>query len=480
MGVERHKAAIRRTELSRPVRLALADNLIRNDATVFDFGCGHGDDVRLLTDRGITANGWDPMLRPNTTKSAARVVNLGYVLNVIEDVAERVSVLREAWELAQHVLVVSARTPNDARSLLGDAYADGVLTRLNTFQKLFDQAELLTLLEHTLQSAPVAAAPGVFYVFKDAAEREAFAATRVRRGPSAFRVQTAVKRYAQHEDILRPLVAFLAERGRLPVDEELTNLPAVVGAFRSVRSAGRVVRAALGEEAWEEAEMMRAEDLLVYLALARFHRRPTWSQLPRDLRYDVRAFFRTHTRACALADEILMRVGDRSLIERACRSSRIGKLTPSALYVHTSALPSIPPLLRVYEGCARAYIGNIEGANIIKLHRNEATISYLGYPRFERDAHPALSFAVVVHLATQRFDQRSYASSNNPPILHRKECFVGSNHPRHTLFARLTRQEEAAGLFRNPDQIGTLDGWNAALSRLSREIKGHRLTRRVT
>ncbi len=45
--------------------------------------------------------------------------------------------------------------------------------------------------------------------------------------------------------------------------------------------------------------------------------------------------------------------------------SAIAKLLPNALYIHSSALERLEPLLRVYEGCARAYLGEVEGANII-------------------------------------------------------------------------------------------------------------------
>ncbi len=34
--------------------------------------------------------------------------------------------------------------------------------------------------------------------------------------------------------------------------------------------------------------------------------------------------------------------------------SAVGKLLPTALYVHRTALEALDPLLRVYEGCARA------------------------------------------------------------------------------------------------------------------------------
>ena len=46
--IQRHKAAIRRTELSKPVRLAMEDGLLSESKTFFDYGCGHGDDLRIL------------------------------------------------------------------------------------------------------------------------------------------------------------------------------------------------------------------------------------------------------------------------------------------------------------------------------------------------------------------------------------------------------------------------------------------------
>jgi hypothetical protein len=44
----RAKTAIRRYTCSRPVALALADGLISGADSFFDFGCGHGADVRYL------------------------------------------------------------------------------------------------------------------------------------------------------------------------------------------------------------------------------------------------------------------------------------------------------------------------------------------------------------------------------------------------------------------------------------------------
>jgi len=65
---------------------------------------------------------------------------------------------------------------------------------------------------------------------------------------------------------------------------------------------------------------------------------------------------------------------------------------------------SLEPLLRVYEGCARAYLGEVEGANLIKLHRHSGKASYLVYPDFATDPHPALLRSLKLSLRTRDLD----------------------------------------------------------------------------
>ena len=77
-------------------------------------------DVEALQNLGYQASGWDPAFRPNAPKSSAAVVNLGYVLNVIEEPAERIAALRDAYSLAERLLLVStmvtARKPMRIRA----------------------------------------------------------------------------------------------------------------------------------------------------------------------------------------------------------------------------------------------------------------------------------------------------------------------------------------------------------------------------
>jgi DNA phosphorothioation-associated putative methyltransferase len=74
--------------------------------------------------------------------SPADVVNLGYVINVIEDTAERREALINAWNLAQKVLIVAAQVLIDDRTRGVIAYGDGIITSRNTFQKYYEQEEL--------------------------------------------------------------------------------------------------------------------------------------------------------------------------------------------------------------------------------------------------------------------------------------------------------------------------------------------------
>ena len=472
----RHLTAIQRTNLSRPIQLALADGIVSSATTLFDYGSGRGGDLARLKAQGIECAGWDPIHCPTEACRAADVVNLGYVINVIEDMTERMETLRCAWQLARCVLIVSARLEAEARKGEALAHQDGYMTRLGTFQKLYQQHELREWIDTTLDVSSVSAGPGIVYVFRDEAQRQGYLASRFRRVGCVPRIRSD-ELFDRHRDILQPLLVFLCERGRLPLKTEIQSAEAIVVALGSLQRAFSVLRDIIEDAAWEDARARRTQDLLIYLALARFGHRPRLSELPADLQADIRAFFTSYQAACELADAMLFAVGDTLLVDQLCRKSKVGKRTPSALYVHATALSELDPVLRLYEGCARMFIGSVEGANIIKLHRGAPQISYLAYPDFERDPHPALHSSLLVPLQSFRVDTRYYDASSNPPILHRKEEFVAADHPLRAKFARLTAQEERYGLYAHPQRIGTRDGWSAALAERQLALRGHRVIR---
>jgi DNA phosphorothioation-associated putative methyltransferase len=190
---------------------------------------------------------------------------------------------------------------------------------------------------------------------------------------------------------------------------------------------------------------------------------------------DVKAFFGRYQHACDQADALLFAAGNTGRIEEALQETVFGKVTPTALYVHRDGLDLLPSVLRVYEGCAQLLVGRVDGANIIKLYRRDPKISYLCYPSFEKDAHPALLGSLLVDLRSRSVRYRDYAAAENPPILHRKETFVPQNYTLRERFARLTAQEERRGLLEDTESIGLREQWKARLSERGMVVRGHRL-----
>jgi DNA phosphorothioation-associated putative methyltransferase len=475
-AVARHKTAMTRAALSRPVATAVADGLLLPSATVFDYGCGKGDDIRHLHTLGYKVSGWDPTHAPHAERHPADVVNLGYVINVIEHPSERADALRGAWTLAERLLVVSARMSWDARDLVGRPMGDGLITRAGTFQKFYDQAELSDWIQETLGVKPHAAAPGIFYVFRDEAAAQRFVASRV----YTYRPRVTIDPQAHYEtnrEVLAPLLAFMQAHSRAPKVGELdaADLAAIQERLGSLGRGQRLIRRATDDEYWDRVAVQRRAELLIYVALSRFGRRPRFSQLDATLATDIRTLFGTYKDACLQADRLLLACGDQAMLYVNARSSKIGKQTQSALYVHRSAMAEIPPVLQVYEGCTRVLAGTVASANMIKLSVTEPQVSYLTYPDFDKDPHPTLRSAITVNLRKLTVDWRDYSRSDNPPLLHRKEEFLGRDDPQRPLYERLTRAEMKVGLYEHPERIGTLKGWQATLLAARVSLRGHRL-----
>mgnify|MGYP000214481039 FL=1 len=474
--VERHRAAITRVELSRPVRLAIESGIMTIDTTIFDYGCGIGGDVKRLKSAGYTCEGWDPYYFPDVARQPADIVNLSYIINVIEDPEERDRALIQAWELTGQVLIIAAQIlVNDLRGVL--AYGDGILTKRNTFQKYYQQVELKEYIDRVLTVDAIPIGLGIFLVFRDESQAESFRAARLYTRMTTPRVRVESKRFEDYQVQLAPLMEFVSQRGRIPIKGELAAEAELVQEFGSIKRAFQIVLTATDEVEWDAIAYQRSLDLQVYLALAHFGKGRSLKNLSLTIRADIKAFFGSYDEACEVADRLLFKIGEPGVIKQACHQSKIGKLLPAALYVHISALNEIDPKLRLYEGCASRNIGGTEDANIIKFHKDKPCISYLYYPDFESIAHPPLQWAMLIDLRNLSLRFRDYSHQENSPILHRKETFLSQNHPLYSKFAKFTKSEEKAGLFSETKTIGNQQGWEQRLRDCGVQIKNHRVTR---
>ena len=474
--IERHKAALKRSNLSRPVRVAVEADLFQLGTTFFDYGCGQGEDIKQIRNLGYASSGWDPYYQPDSELETADIVNLGYIVNVIEDIAERRQALIKSWELTRKVLIVSAQVLVDDRRRGLVAYGDGIVTNRNTFQKYYEQEELKLYINQVLGVESVPAGLGIYLVFRNDADAESFRASRLCSRLSTPRIQAKIRNFEEYRELLTPLMDFYTVRGRLPAKGELASEAAIKEEFRSYQKAFKLIVQATSRDEWEEIAEKRRQDLLVYLALGKFSGRPTIRKLAPQVKADVKALFGSYKQACTIADLLLVNVGDMSKIANLCQTSEIGKQLNNAIAVHISALEKLPPLLRLYEGCASRNFYRLENANIVKIYYNKPKITYLVYPEFDTKAHPALKATMEVDLHNLSVTYHDISDETNPLILHQKDALVAPDYPSYKKFVRLTKKEQKSGLLENRDAIRRLYGWLRCLREHEVTIEGHKLS----
>ncbi|MGY1753803.1 DNA phosphorothioation-associated putative methyltransferase [Blastococcus sp. SYSU D01042] len=467
--VLRHRTAIARQQLSMPVRRALEDGVLRRDSSVLDFGSGRGGDVARLRAMGMEAHGWDPHFAREAIPEQSDAVLLVYVLNVIEDATERLDTLRKAWSLAGDVLVVSARLSWEKRRVTGDNFADGTVTSRHTFQRLFSPGELRTLVEAVTGARTAAGAPGVVYAFKAETERLRFLARRTTGEGDWLGSE-------EETSAIAAVIDYFERRGRLPAIEEYPDR--LLPLLRHVRQS-ELRRMVVDGAARERVEHGRARtllDTLLFLGVSVFSGRPRMNDLPLGIQLDLRACFNSYREACARADRLLLKLRDDSYLRGAMRNS-VGKLTPTALYVHRRAVNLMPVVLRLYEHCGAVAAGRPEGWAILKLNHSGRQVAWSSYPTFETEPHPRLAWSYAVSMSSLDASFTSYEQRDNRPLLHRKEEFLAPEDAASPKYRRLTAQEVRAGLYDRPEVIGLEQGWEAELARCGVELRGHRLVR---
>jgi DNA phosphorothioation-associated putative methyltransferase len=395
--IARHRTAIIRRDLSQPMQLLVGNGVVARGMSVFDYGCGQGDDVAALTAHGFEAFGWDPHHAKDGPRREADIVNLGFVLNVIEDRHEREETLKAAWSFAQRALCVAVMTLGKV-SLGGlRPYLDGYVTSRGTFQKYFGQQELRDLIEQVLGEVPVALGPGIFTVFRDKdMEQELLVRRRSRAILRPVGMRSPARESTAAASALRPtlterilpelelLWGAMLERGRLlDADEFPTSVRECLATARV--SASRATALCLSN-LFEQADLVaasatRREDYLVHFALTLFPGAPRYTSLPRSIQRDVRAFLGSHAAALDAARELLFSAGRSPVIIEGVEAVVAGALgamrDANTLRFHVSILNRLPAVLRVLVGCAAILRGGVEGTDFVDVKLDSRRVVFL-------------------------------------------------------------------------------------------------------
>jgi len=438
LEIKRHKTAIDRNQLSQPMQTLARHGYLDGNWSVLDYGCGKGDDVRELEARGLDVLGWDPNFFPDAELEPAAIVNLGFVLNVIEDRNERDIALQRAWELTEKMLVVSVMVAGETTIAQFTPYKDGVATKLNTFQKYYAQSEIKLYIEQTLEQSAIAVGQGIFFIFRDKIEEQEFLMERqhIRRSWSYKTKNSSTKKERKISDetveenieLFKDFWETSLDLGRIPANTEFEYSDQIRKIAGSHNQAHKRLMNYYDPSEFELAKKKRREDLLVYFSLGLFSKRKPYSQMPDGLKRDIKAFFQSHKLAIDEATELLFSVGSPEVIKQSCFEAyeTLGKgfLDGEHSYTfHKSLLPEVNAALRVYTGCALALYGDFDDIDLIKAHIESGKVTFLEYDDWGREI-PKLNFRIKVKLREQDID--FFDHRNSIQTVHDKTIFEQS------------------------------------------------------
>ncbi len=444
--VERHKTAMSRSNLSAPIQFLTRHGFLDGELTIFDYGCGRGDDLRNLKENDINVCGWDPHFLPECSKVPSDLVNLGFVINVIEDEDERREALQGAYELANKLLVVSVMLYNQ-KSNKGQHYNDGIITSRNTFQKYFTQAEIKQYIDLTLSVDSIPIAPGILFVFSDNEYEQSFLQNRQRSRSnylrltsrpspilkSSIRAQNKQAKFELAQNAVKSLKNHWLELGRKPEKSEVSNLVEITQIFGTYNKAIKFLESETDPVIFEQARQNRIDDILTYLAFQIFSKRKPFRYMNSTLQRDIKIFFGDYTNAVNISTELIYQLGDTTVIEEAClRSSEEGigyYDVQRSLQVPTDLIERLPVLLRLYVSCASVFYGDVSTADLIKIHVYSGKLSLMIFDDFIGSPLPLLLERVKINFRHQDFDVFEYGEEYEPTYLYLKSKYLNEEYP---------------------------------------------------
>lgn len=454
-SIPRHRTAMVRHDLSQPMALLMRHGLIKLGKGIFDYGCGQGDDLRILCASGFDAAGWDPHFKPDSPLLAAPVVNLGFVLNVIEDPAERRDALVKAWALSEQVLAVATMIAGQVPTGGLQPHGDGYLTSRGTFQKYFQHAELRTFISQSIAASVVAVAPGIFFAFRRPEDEQDFLLNRRahRRSLAGYRIPREMRavraaRPAFPERIptaIADIATFVRDRGRIPAADELSQASVAELADQKVslsRAVEACLQTAITQDELASAGALRREDLLVHYALGLLNRSTSTSRPSAAIVRDVRTHFGSQKELMAQASGYLHALADETHVRKSlAEAAGSGLGVPDhrgRLAVDSNRADDLPGVLRCYLGCATFLSGEPEGRFLIRIDAERRRVAM--WPIINvKDPFPASEISIRVDLRRQDVSIRQDARR----LVRKSEIFGLSARSKQRNLEALYRQERS-------------------------------------
>jgi len=298
----------------------------------------------------------------------------------------------------------------------------------------------------------VAVGPGIFYVFKDEIEEQNFLVQRQTSKKTWIRLsytdnpeKLKIKQRSlleRHRELFDDFWDLCLELGRIPANTEFEFSERIRAICGSHARALDVLTAFHGDEVFNKAAQVRRDDLLVYFSLGLFGQRKPYRHMPEGLKRDIKSFFGKYTDALNQAKNLLFSVGKPENIQQACeefyKKVQKGKMDKGhSLTIHRDYLNELPSVLRVYVGCATQLYGDIETADLVKIHIRSGKVSLMRYDDFEGKPLPLLLERIKIKLRDQEIDFFKYGGKYKFQPLYLKSMYLNEafqNYKKQRLF----------------------------------------------
>ena len=417
--------------------------------------------MAVLSSAGIQVSGWDPHYAPGTKLEEADVINLGFVLNVIEEPSERIEAIQAAFSLARRLMAVAVMLVGKADTSTLRPFRDGFVTAHNTFQKYFSQHEARALVSEAAGHEAIPVGPGIFFVFRDKISEQRFLEGRRRRHRDISHLlaiappRTAGTKadeqalVAEHREVIDAVWKTAIELGRLPDLEELDDSvrQELIERLGSVRKTAQLAQHIYSVEALHQARQQRTDDLTVYFALNRFSRRQRYRELPVEMQRDIKAFFGSHGAAEKTGHDLLFSLSDPNIISTAAQSAErqgLGWLDGAhSLQLDAGLIERLPPPLRAYVGCAEQLYGHIGDAHVVKIHLQSNKLTLLHYEQYTESLLPRLRERIKINLRNQVIDFFDYGDDVPWQLLFMKSRYMAPDQPGYVKQTKFDAQLEA-------------------------------------
>jgi len=146
-----------------------------------------------------------------------------------------------------------------------------------------------------------------------------------------------------------------------------------------------------------------------------------------------------------------------------------------AFHVHGSLVSSLPNVLRIYIGCAAQLYGDIEEADLIKVHTLTGKLTLTKYDDFEGSPLPKMLERVKIRLRDQRMQLFNYGEQYASPYLYFKSRYIHSDFNHYTEQKAFDDSIVKNGLFDFEGYGPSVGEFDAALKGARMKVEGFKL-----